>query len=180
VEGTVSDWPTWATERVIIVPWDPAWSSRAHELAADLGPRLGRWLDGRIEHVGSTAVPGLSAKPVIDLIAPVGSLDASAEADQALMEAGWHLVPPDLDLRPWRRMYVLPEGDRRIAHLHLVERTHPRWRDTLLFRDVLRRRPDLAEAYSRLKVRAAGAHGHDREAYTQAKATFVDGVLREV
>jgi GrpB-like predicted nucleotidyltransferase (UPF0157 family) len=162
----------------VVVPWDPAWSSRACELAVDLGPRLARWLDGRIEHVGSTSVPGLSAKPVIDLLAPAKSLAASAEADGALTEAGWHLVPPELDLRPWRRMYVLPEGDRRIAHLHLVERQHPRWRDTVRFRDELRRRPDLADAYSRLKLRAAKAHRQDREAYTEAKSAFIDEVLR--
>jgi GrpB-like predicted nucleotidyltransferase (UPF0157 family) len=113
-------------------------------------------------------------------MAPVSSLTTSAEADQALTDAGWHLVPPALDRRPWRRMYVLPKDDRRIAHLHLVEREHPRWRETLRFRDELRRQPDLAEAYYRLKLRAAEAHGHDREAYTEAKSAFVDEVLREV
>jgi hypothetical protein len=57
-EGTVSEWPTWATERVVVVPWDPAWSALARELKADLDPRLARWLDGRIEHVGSTSFRG--------------------------------------------------------------------------------------------------------------------------
>lgn len=175
----MSEWPTWATERVVVVPWSPAWSSRGRELTADLNGLLDRWLDGRIEHVGSTSVPGLAAKPIIDLMAPVTSLAAAAEADHWLAEEGWHLVPPDLDLRPWRRMYVLPEGDRRFAHLHLVERQHPKWRDTLRFRDELRRRPDLAASYSYLKRRAAEAHEHDREAYTEAKSAFVDQVLQE-
>jgi GrpB-like predicted nucleotidyltransferase (UPF0157 family) len=176
----VSEWPPWATERVLVVPWDPDWSSKAAEIVADLTPRLEPWLEGPVEHIGSTAVTGLAAKPVIDLMAPVASLAAAADAEEELAEAGWHLVPPELDSRPWRRMYVLPESDRRVAHLHLVERRHPQWRDTLRFRDELRERPDLAQAYSRVKVRAAEAHGHDREAYTEAKSTFVDRVLRGI
>lgn len=124
-------------------------------------------------------MPDLSAKPVIDLMAPVKSLTAAARADHSLTPAGWHLVPPDLDMRPWRRMYVLPQDGRRFAHLHLVERQHHRWRDTLRFRDQLRRRPDLAQAYSLIKLRAAEAHEHDREAYTEAKSAFVDHVLQQ-
>jgi GrpB-like predicted nucleotidyltransferase (UPF0157 family) len=175
----VSDaWPTWATQVVAISEPDPAWGRQAAELCAGLERRLARSLDGLVEHVGSTAVPGLAAKPVIDLMAPVHSLVDSERADEVLAEAGWHLVPPELDQRPWRRMYVLPEGDRRLAHLHLVEPTHRQWRDVLLFRDQLRLQPELAAEYERIKRLAAQAHADDREAYTAAKSAFVHEVIR--
>jgi GrpB-like predicted nucleotidyltransferase (UPF0157 family) len=172
-------WPAWATQPVEIVAADPRWAARAADLLRALEPILDPWLEGRPEHVGSTAVPGLAAKPIVDLMAPVRSLDEARAADGPLAAVGWQLVPPELDGRPWRRMYVLPDGDRRAAHLHLVEATHPRWRDTRRFRDELRRHPQLIEEYARLKRTAAQAHGEDREAYTHAKSAFVDRVLRD-
>ncbi len=79
-------------------------------------------LDGPAEHIGSTSVPGLPAKPIVDLMAPIASLSSGhAEADSVLADAGWQLVPPELDNRPWRRFYALPHGTKRAAHLHLVE-----------------------------------------------------------
>lgn len=108
----------------------------------------------------------------------VSSLINSERADDVLAEAGWHLVPPELDQRPWRRMHVLPDGDRRLAHLHLVELTHPQWRDVLLFRDRLRLHPELAAEYMRTKRLAAQAHSDDREAYTAAKSALVHKVIR--
>lgn len=171
------DWPAWATERVEVVDWDPAWERRASDLIADLERRLSPWLAGSVEHVGSTAVPGLPGKPVVDLLAPVVDLAGAPRADETLLEAGWHLVPPELDGRPWRRMYVLAEGDRRLAHLHLVERAHPRRKAMLEFRDRLSGDPELAERYAAIKRRAASAHADDREAYTAAKSAFVTEVL---
>jgi GrpB-like predicted nucleotidyltransferase (UPF0157 family) len=171
------DWPAWATETVEISEWDETWQQRATELISDVERLLDPWLDGRAEHVGSTAVPGLAAKPVIDLMAPVRSLAEGEQADGVLAEVGWSLVPPELDRRPWRRMYVLAEDGRRVAHLHLVEADHPRWQETLGFREELRQRPELAARYERVKRLAARAHEGDREAYTDAKANFVRSVL---
>jgi GrpB-like predicted nucleotidyltransferase (UPF0157 family) len=173
-----ADWPAWALQVVEIEPPDPTWASLARDLVAALQRRLHPWLGGAIEHIGSTAVPGLPAKPVVDLMAPVTVLAACPAADPVLARAGWQLVPPELDERPWRRFYVLPEGDRRLAHLHLVEGTHPRWRDTITFRDALRAEPELAAAYAAVKRIAAEAHRDDREAYTTAKSAFVEQVTR--
>lgn len=170
-------WPTWATQPVEIHDWTPAWAALATDLIGELESELDRWLVGTIEHIGSTAVPGLPAKPIVDLLVPVRSLAAAAAADEVLVAAKWHLVPPELDQRPWRRMYVLPDGDRRLAHLHLVEADHERVKDTLMFRDQLRRRPELASEYARLKFAAAKEHWHDREAYTSAKTAFVRKVV---
>jgi GrpB-like predicted nucleotidyltransferase (UPF0157 family) len=170
-------WPAWATQPVEMAEPDPRWPSEAAALAVDLADRLAPWLAGSIEHVGSTAVPDLPAKPVLDLMAPVRDLADALEAETALAVDGWVLVPSELDERPWRHLFVLPDGDRRCAHLHLVEPSHPKWAATLRFRDTLRRQPGLAVEYAALKRAAAAAHRHDREAYTDAKSAFVTAVL---
>lgn len=167
-------------EPVEVVEWDPSWLDRADELRLDLQQRLEPWLNGQVQHVGSTAVPGLPAKPIVDLMAPVEPLPALEATDATLASAKWRLVPPELDLRPWRRFYVLPDGSKRVAHLHLVERQHARWQQVLAFRDALQTRPDLKKAYAELKRRLAQQHRNDREAYTAGKADFIQGVLRSV
>jgi len=176
----MSDWPVWATQPVEIEEWSPSWAQVAEELIGDLARRLEPWAAGPVEHVGSTAVRGLSAKPIVDLLAPVRSLSEAKAADDVLAVAGWHLVPPEVDQRPWRRMFVLPEHDRRVAHLHLVESGHERVRDTLTFRDHLREQPEAASAYARLKSAAAEQHRDDREAYTSAKTEFVRSIVADV
>jgi GrpB-like predicted nucleotidyltransferase (UPF0157 family) len=172
-------WPAWATEPVRIVDHDPAWGELADRLRPVLDDLLAPWRAGPVVHVGSTAVPGLAAKPTIDLLAPVHDLDAAADADPVLAEAGWALIPPDLDERPWRRSFVLPDGDRRVAHLHLVAHGHAKVTETLAFRDALRRDPALARRYAERKRAAAARHRDDREAYTAAKGAFVEQVLRD-
>lgn len=180
-------WPAWAVERVEIVAADPDWPAAAARLVERLHLVLAPWLSAGIEHVGSTAVPGLAAKPVLDLLAPVTSLTAAERAAPTLARdgpwsgdapaEGWSFVPPELDQRPWRRMFVLPEGDRRVAHLHLVLADDPHVDEIIAFRDALRRSADLRDAYARLKRSAAAAHESDREAYTAAKSAFVADVL---
>jgi GrpB-like predicted nucleotidyltransferase (UPF0157 family) len=171
------DWPAWATQPVEIVEPDPNWPGLASQLIVDLRVRLAPWLGGEVEHVGSTAVPNLPAKPILDLMAPIRSLDRAAESDTTLAEAGWELVPPELDQRRWRRFHVLPDGDRRFAHLQLVERTHPMTVEVLAFRDALRADAAAAAEYATLKRRLAATSADDREAYTRAKSTFVRSIL---
>lgn len=71
-------------------------------------------------HIGSTAVPHLPAKPVLDLLGPTQDLEGAHEVVDALADDGWALVPPALDGRAWRRLVVLTGGERRCAHLHLL------------------------------------------------------------
>ncbi len=142
---------------------------------------LAPWLDDGVEHVGSTAVPGLAAKPIIDLMASVNDPDVVVEqASQRLAADGWCYVPPELDGRPWRRFFVKPDasGQRRMAHLHVIPSGHVRWAEQLAFRDILRRDDQLARRYAELKRRLTDQHGHDREAYTEAKATFIAEALQ--
>lgn len=174
--------PPWAYQQPEVHPHDPRLIEQAEIERARLAVLLKPWIvDGVVEHVGSTSVPGLDAKPVIDLMAQVQDLDAMVdEAGQTLQADGWQYVPPDLDARPWRRFFIKPDptGQRRYAHLHLIQAGHERWDQQLEFRDALRRDDELATTYANLKRRLIAEHPHDREAYTEAKAEFILDALR--
>jgi GrpB-like predicted nucleotidyltransferase (UPF0157 family) len=164
---------------VVIVGPDQDWPRQAAAERLRLLDLLRPWLADDIHHVGSTAVPGLPAKPILDLLAGVRSLDDAPEIARALAPDDWHHVAPELDGRPWERFFVKVAADRRVAHLHLMDPGTPRWAELLRFRDRLRARPDLAAEYADRKRRLAGDHPDDREAYTRGKAAFVRRVLAE-
>lgn len=175
----MTDWPAWATEQVEVHPPDDAWQQRGGQECRRLDATLAAWLVAPVEHVGSTAVPDLPAKPILDLQAAVDDLDCASSVTSALAPAGWHYVPPELDARPWRRFLVKVDGGHRVAHLHLISSRHARWRQQLVFRDALRADPELAQRYAAIKTTLAARHADDREAYTAGKAGFVAAVLRE-
>jgi GrpB-like predicted nucleotidyltransferase (UPF0157 family) len=169
--------PAWAGEPVRLVDPDPGWTAHGEHERDQLETLLAPWLVGRIEHVGSTAVPGLPAKPVLDLQALVPNLADAQSIATALAPHDWHYVDPDLDGRPWRRFYVKVVDGRRSAHLHVMTPGTPRWQQQIAFRDALRADPAVAADYARLKRALAAAHGHDREAYSTGKDDFVATVL---
>jgi GrpB-like predicted nucleotidyltransferase (UPF0157 family) len=158
---------------VEIVAYDPSWPVRFDEERAMLRRRLERWLAGPIEHVGSTAVPGLAAKPVIDIMAGVQSLDASRPAIDAAAELGYCYFPYRPESEHW---FCKPSPALRTHHLHLVPVRSPQWIRTLAFRNYLRANPDVAAEYETLKRELARQHYFDREAYTEAKHPFITRV----
>ena len=161
-------------DAVEIAEYDPAWPE-LYERERDLiGGSLGD-LVVAIEHVGSTAVPGLGAKPIIDIMVGVRTL---AEGEKCVMpleglgyeyrgEAG---IPGRLFFRKFT-------AGVRTHHLHMVEQGSDYWERTILFRDYLRQHPQEAGDYYELKVRLAEQYGADREGYTEAKTEFVESVL---
>lgn len=159
---------------------DPGWVGQARVLERRLRGLLHPLLLEGIHHVGSTAVPGLPAKPIIDLMAGVRSLDDAAAIAAILTPDGWHFVLPELDGRSWRRFLVLVHNESRVAQLHLMEPATSRWREQLAFRDALRGDPALAADYGELKRDLALRFRDDREAYGYAKEAFVRGVLGTV
>jgi len=166
----------WAHEHVYVVASDPRWPALAAAEVARVQAALGASLEGGVHHVGSTSVPGLDAKPILDLLAGIRDLEAPARP--ALEALGWHHVPPEIDGQPWRRFYVLPKDGRRHAHLHLVLPGAPQWSAYVDFPQRLRADPAVREAYAALKRELAERHREDREAYTRAKAKFIEGVLK--
>lgn len=172
--------PAWAHEKAVLRPYNPDWPQQAERARTQLFELLGPWLVDGVEHIGSTAVPGLAAKPIVDLMASVTDPHATvADAAGRLATSGWSYVPPELDGRSWRRFFVKPDPTQcfRVAHLHVIASGHPRWAEQLVFRDALRCDDQLARRYETLKRTLAERHGHDREAYTEAKAEFIGEVL---
>lgn len=165
--------PSWAYERISVLGPDPAWPARAVALAAELAEVLAT----TVEHVGSTAVPGLATKPIIDLMAERESFDGVESIADELAPLGWHYVPPELDQREYRRFFVHVVAGHRDAHLHLLLANSERWRQQLLFRDRLRRDEQLRQHYASLKRRLAQRYPDDREGYTVAKAEFIAAAL---
>lgn len=176
-DALMSEWPAWATEEVCVQPPDEGWQRRGEQLCQELNAVLARWLVAPTEHVGSTAVPGLAAKPIVDVAAAVVDLGCADAVAEALLPAGWHLVPPELDARPWRRFLIKAVDNHRAAHLHLLLADNPRWDEQLAFRDALRADPALVHRYAQLKRTLATEHAADREAYTAGKTDFIRSVL---
>jgi GrpB-like predicted nucleotidyltransferase (UPF0157 family) len=172
--------PPWASEKPDVRPHDVGLIGRAEGERARLATVLEPWLVDGVEHVGSTAVPGLAAKPIIDLMASVDDPDTVVgQAGDRLAADGWCYVPPELDQRQWRRFFVKPDasGQRRVAHLHVIRAGHPRWSEQIAFRDALRHDDQLARRYGDLKQRLAAQHADDREAYGRAKTKFIMDTL---
>ena len=140
-----------------------------------LTPVLAPWLAGPIEHVGSTAVPGLAAKPVIDIMAAVHGLEASRPAIEALSQVGYLYAPYMAEVLHW---FCKPSPDMRTHHLHLVPFGSRLWNDRILFRNRLISSVDLANEYAALKRRLASQHTNDRDAYTDAKGPFIEEAIR--
>jgi GrpB-like predicted nucleotidyltransferase (UPF0157 family) len=162
-------------ERIRIVEPDPKWPERFAEERRRLESVLAPWLDGGVHHVGSTAVPGLAAKPTIDILAGVTSLEASRPAIPILEQEGWAYFPYRPEEMLW---FCKPSPQRRDFHLHLVPTTAERFLDELAFRDALHADHDLASAYALLKRELAARYADDREGYTQAKVGFITDVPR--
>jgi GrpB-like predicted nucleotidyltransferase (UPF0157 family) len=151
-----------------VVPYDPEWPRRFEAERRRLEPVLAPWLAGGIHHIGSTAVPGIAAKPLIDMLAGVRELEAAREASGVLAVAGWKETPH----RPDVAHHFSKDG----FGLHLAEVGSTLWRERLGFRDALRADPDLARDYESLKLRLA-REVSEAQAYTDGKRAFVHRVL---
>jgi GrpB-like predicted nucleotidyltransferase (UPF0157 family) len=157
-----------------IVPYDPKWPERFEQERAALTNAIGEWMAGGVHHVGSTAVPGLEAKPVIDILVGVRSLEESRACFGRLGELEYLYFPYRSEEMHW---FCKPHSSRRTHHLHLIPAGAERFRAELAFRDYLRAHGDVAEEYGELKRRLAEELTHDREAHTEAKGEFIQTIV---
>jgi GrpB-like predicted nucleotidyltransferase (UPF0157 family) len=163
-------------EPIRLVPPDQRWPARFELERAVLEEAIGEWVEGGIHHVGSTAVPGLEAKSIIDILVGVRDLETARGCFAALADLGYLYAPYLPEEMYW---FCKPDPARRTHHLHLVPNGSPRFRDELGFRDRLRADPRLAADYAALKRRLAERHRDDREAYTEGKDRFIEQALAE-
>lgn len=130
-----------------------------------------------VEHIGSTAVPGLAAKPVIDVLLGAPSLAVIEQRITALAARGFDYVSKHERVLPQRRYFVMqPPGGLRV-HVHGVVTGGHLWREHLTFRDALRGDAQLRARYQALKLQLAAEHADDKAAYTEAKGPFILGAL---
>lgn len=163
-------------EAVTLVPYRGTWPD---EFARERQRLLDLFPDAfvAIEHFGSTAVPGMPAKPIIDILAGVRSMDSADALLERLLEHGYTTSREFNAMLVDRKWLMRAEGGRRTHHLHIVEHGGTQWDERLRLRDMLRASPELAESYRELKERLAAQHRTDREAYTEGKTAFVLAAL---
>jgi GrpB-like predicted nucleotidyltransferase (UPF0157 family) len=172
-------------EEVAIRPYDPRWPESFRTERDHLRACLAGDLLGRIEHFGSTAVPGLAAKPIVDMLVEVSDLQATRERIVPVLEAQgydyfWRPTHGD-DGPPFYAWFIKrdPTTGARTHHIHMVEGHFAEHWERLLFRDHLIENPDVARAYEELKLGLAAAFPTDRVAYTRGKTEFIVKVTKE-
>ena len=160
---------------VEVVDYDPGWKDSFSRLKAQLVELMGTF-PAKIEHVGSTSVPGAAAKPIIDIDVVVRSrLDVKGAI--RLLEKGGYRHVGDLGI-PGREAFESP-GGTVAHHLYVVVEGSPPHISHLRFRDYLRNNPEVRSRYSALKKSLAVRFRDDREAYTDAKTSFVEEALKK-
>ncbi|MFL5929690.1 MAG: GrpB family protein [Gaiellaceae bacterium] len=157
---------------VVVEAYDPEWPGLFEAERVLLERVLAPWLEGGIHHIGSTAVPGLAAKPIIDMLAGVRDFAEARQAYDRLAEIGYVHEPHRAGIA---HHFARRAPDGRTTHgLHLTEPGSDLWRERLVFRDALRADPDLAAEYEALKLTLVRDEVDD---YTGSKRPFVADVL---
>jgi len=160
---------------VIIAEYDPHWPKLFEEEKRRVLNVIGRIVLA-FEHIGSTAVPGLGAKPIIDTMAGVRGFADANRCIPMLRKIGYTSFTPDLEDPD--HYYCCGKGPHSIGyHLHLIMFKSPEWEKHLLFRDYLLAHPEIAQQYCELKKGLAAKHRSDRGSYTKAKTSFIESVI---
>jgi GrpB-like predicted nucleotidyltransferase (UPF0157 family) len=167
-------------EPITLVSYDPSWPVRYVELETLLERSLPPGLWTHITHIGSTAVPGMSAKPIIDVQVEVTSLDRMrGEVVPVMSNLGYEFIwrPTMGEQAPFYAWFIARDAaGQRTTHVHMVE-PDAASEDRIRFRDFLRAHPQDAQRYERLKLDLLAAHAHDRAAFTRGKSAFIASIL---
>lgn len=165
-----------ALGHVIVAPPNPSWPALFSLERERLRSFVGRIVD-ELQHYGSTAVPGLSAKPIIDMMAPVSSLDEADGLSDDLSSAGYYKIDAGFSRRRFFRRKV--ESADLAYHLHLVCSATWPLKNELLLRDWLIQHPNVARAYEALKLKLATEYGDDMPRYTEGKTSFLRSAVND-
>ena len=179
--------PTGAARVIAIIPYQDRWPREFQEIGRALRSALGD-LALRIDHIGSTSVPGLGAKDIIDVQVTVASLDPVEPLVEAFAAAGGYQMRADIheDHRPpgdtgpdseWQKRYFREPAGRRRTHIHVRVAGRANQRYALLFRDFLRASPLAAGGYEGAKRALARLHPHDSDAYLDVKDPICDLIM---
>lgn len=159
--------------QVRLAPHNPQWASEFEEVRAQLRERWrGNLLD--VQHVGSTAILGICAKPILDVAVQLRSVGAMDVA--ALQEVGYEYCGPQHGSQTYHLFVLRGEGQLSLRHIHCYDQGDGEFAQLVGFRDYLNSHPQAAQAYQALKRRLACQYPDDRAAYTQGKAAFINSI----
>ncbi len=167
------------TKPVIVEEYNLDWIDRfLREKESLLGALSSNIID--LEHIGSTSIFDLAAKPIIDILIGVKTLGDAEKCISILEKMNYQYVPEFEDILPERRYFRKPpRGEGHDVHLHMTVLGSDFWKRQLLFRNFLRVHSDARDEYSKLKKKLAKKHRKDREAYTNAKEEFILKILEK-
>jgi GrpB-like predicted nucleotidyltransferase (UPF0157 family) len=160
---------------VILEEYDFSWSEKFEKEKEYLMSIVGPWNYGSIEHIGSTSVFGMVAKPIIDIMFGVKSLEGSKPAIEVLVKNGYEYWPYKTELMHW---FCKPSDAFRTHHLHLIPFKSSLWQERIKFRELLRSDKLVFDQYAKLKRKLASSHKDDREAYTEKKWPFIQQAMQ--
>lgn len=163
-----------AQMQIFLVSYDLSWPAKFEEEKRLIESTIGDFIIGGVHHIGSTAIPGLSAKPIIDILVGVESLEKSRPSIELLSKLQYQYFPYRPDIEHW---FCKPSDEYRTHHLHMIPTTHPEFKARLAFRDYLRSHEKTKSDYENLKQKLAEEFKNDREAYTEAKAQFIKAIV---
>ncbi|MBI5287615.1 MAG: GrpB family protein [Chloroflexi bacterium] len=161
---------------VVLAGYDPRWAEVFARLRAEIVATVGRDA-ADVQHVGSTAVPGLPAKPKVDIAVGAVTMERAAAIVEGLRPIGCAAYEAAQSTDDWIAMYWVEEG-RKIANVHVVPHGGDRWGRYIAFRDYLRAHPEAVEEYAELKRDLAEEFGRDRLGYVGGKAEFIGRICR--
>ncbi|MET0495978.1 MAG: GrpB family protein [Actinoplanes sp.] len=164
---------------IAIVPYDRAWPEAFDQQRSRVKPVLRPWIVGPVEHIGSTSIPGMAAKPIIDMLARTPDYQRTTGIVAAMADIGWTHAPEPGDEHARKWSFCFPDIGWRTHHLHIFESAAD-WQSLLAFRDHMRTHPDDAAEYGRLKTLLAAADAQDRPRYRAGKAPFIQDLLKRI
>ncbi len=162
--------------KIVVVPHDPHWGSVFAE-EAQLLKKVFVGEAVRIHHIGSTAIPEIYAKPIIDILMEVHQIERVDAYNAVMIQLGY--LPQGEGGIPGRRFFIKGNHDHRTHHLHVYAVNHPEIFHHLLFRDYLQAHPQQAQAYSQLKRELAQCFPFDIDSYIAGKEPFIKEILQQ-
>jgi GrpB-like predicted nucleotidyltransferase (UPF0157 family) len=164
--------------KVVVVEYRPGWRKIFEDEERIIRAALGD-VSARVEHVGSTAVEGLAAKPIVDIMVGLEDFSLADGLVPKIEALGYEYVRKFEEVMPFRRFFTKEQDGVRTHQIHMVAVGCEFWERLLLFRDFLRRNPEVAEKYASLKKELAGREWGDVDEYADAKTEFVRGIEEE-
>lgn len=156
--------------------YDSEWKNLYEKESRLITTRISDYIEN-IQHIGSTAIPGVVAKPIIDILLAINSI-ANIEKIKDPLDSIGFIYRGEQGI-PDRHLFVKGGKDFRTHHLHVVEKSHYEWSKHILFRDYLLKYPKEVEAYSNLKQELLRKYEFDREKYTDGKSDFISEILEK-